>query len=90
MFFILRTIRAIFGIISVLNLLQILTGTIFLINNMSEIDDIGKYFALLLLKIIIFSASGFAFLWMRIFINKIHEKKHGKKHPAFDEKPWNI
>ena len=90
MFFILRTIRAIFGIISVLNLLQILTGTIFLINNMSEIDDIGKYFALLLLKIIIFSASGFAFLWMRKFINKIHEKKHGKKHPAFDEKLWNI
>ena len=92
MFFILRVIRTIFGVIFATQVLQILEAIVNLAIKFDVVSsvDIGKYFALVLLKVIALGVFYFLFNKMRSLINYLYEKKHGILHPTLGEKKWNL
>jgi hypothetical protein len=91
MFFILRFIRGIFGVVFATQVLQVLEAVLSLAFKYDVVSvDLGKYFALLLIKTVVLIVSCFLFFWLRLLINKLYEKKHGTPHPALGAKKWNL
>ena len=91
MFVILRVIRAIFGVIFALNLLHLVEAALNLVMKFDAVNvDIGKYFALMLIKVIALAVGYFGFIKLRSLINSLYEKKHGVPHPTLGEKKWNL
>ena len=91
MFFALRVVRGIFGAVFALQILQVLEALLLLVTNYEAVNaDIGKYFALLLIKTVVLAVAGFVFFWLRKLINNLHEKKYGEPHPSLATKKWNL
>lgn len=91
MFFILRVTRAIFGVIFATQVLQIFWAVVNLVTKFDVVSaDIGKYFALVLFKVLALGVFYLLFNKMRSLINYLYEKKHGMLHPTLGEKKWNL
>lgn len=91
MFFILRFIRGVFGFIFATQLLQVAEAVLNFAFRYELVSvDLGKYFALLLIKTVVLIVSCFLFFWLRLLINKLYEKKHGTPHPTLGDKKWNL
>jgi hypothetical protein len=90
MFFILRFVRGISGAVFGLQILQVTFALLTLLMNFESIADVGGFFALLLIKVVVMVTSGIIFFWLRKVINNLYEKKFGLPHPALAEKKWNL
>jgi len=90
MFGLLRVIRGICGFVFALQVLQIITAVAWLAKPEAASIDMGKFFALLLIKGIILAVTGFLFFWLRGQINRLYARKHGMPHPALAEKKWAL
>jgi len=85
-FNLLRIIRGICGFVFALQIIHIIGAIALLAKPEAAELDIGGFFAILLIKVIALSVSGFMFFWLRGIINRLHTKKHGTPHPALAEK----
>ncbi len=91
MFIFLRIVRAIFGVVFASEVIYIFEAIVTLImNSGNSTVDSGKFFAVLLSKLVVLVGSGFAFFYLRKLINALHEKKHGEPHPSLATKKWNL
>ena len=90
MFALLRFIRGICGFVFVLQAIHLIEAVAWLSKPEAVGNDIGKLFALLLLKAIFLAVAGFLFFWLRGLINRMHTTKHGAPHPALAEKKWAL
>lgn len=90
LFNLLRIIRALCGLVFALQIIQIIEAAIWVFTPEAVGVDMGKFFALLLLKIISLGVAGFLFFWLRGFINRLHTKKHDIPHPTLAVKKWAL
>ncbi len=73
--FFLRIVRAIFGVVFASEFIYIIEAIVTLIMNSGDSTvDSGKFFAVLLSKLVVLVGSGFAFFYLRKLINDLHEK----------------
>ena len=86
----LRFIRGFFGFWFALQALHVIEALAFLATSGSSNVDIGKFFAILLIKLTAFGISGFLFFWLRGFINRLNIKKGGVPHPALAQRKWAL
>ena len=85
-----RFIRGICGFVFALQAFHVIGAFTWLATPEANDVDLGKFFALLLFKLIFLAVSGFMFFWLRGVINKLHTKKHGTPHPALAKKKWAL
>lgn len=90
MFGLLRFIRGICGFVFALQVIQVIEAVAWLSKPEAGGIDMGKFFALVLIKVIVLGVSGFLFFWLRGVINSLHTKKHGTPHPALAGKKWAL
>jgi hypothetical protein len=90
MFGLLRLVRVVCGFVFVLQVIHLFEAVAWLTKPEADGADIGKFFALVLIKVIALGISGFLFFWFRGVINRLHVKKHGTPHPALAEKKWAL
>jgi hypothetical protein len=86
MFGLLRFIRGVCGFVFAIQVIHVIEAAAWLTKPEAVGVDMGKFFALLLVKVIFLAVAGFLFFWLRGFINRLHTKKHGTPHPALAEK----
>jgi len=97
-FGLLRFFRAVCGLVFALQCLQVMAAAAWIskvmepdawISKPEAVDvDMGGFFALLLVKVVILAVSGLMFFWLRRLINRLHIRRHGVPHPALAEKEW--
>lgn len=90
MFGLLRFIRGVCGFVFAMQVIHIIEAVAWLSKPEAVGVDMGKFFALLLVKAIFLAVAGFLFFWLRGLINRLHTKKHGTPHPALAEKKWAL
>jgi hypothetical protein len=91
MFIFLRIIRAIFGVVFASELLNLaLAISTYFTDFDSATLELGNFFGFVVIKLALIIASCIIFFYLRKLINKLHEDKHGKAHPALAEKKWNL
>lgn len=90
MIFLLRVVRAIFGFIFALQVVQLVEALIWMFKPEVAGVDIGKGMALLLIKIVILAIASAVFFLLRSLINKVHTTKHGSPHPVLGNKRWAL
>ena len=77
MFFTLRLVRGVFGVVFAFQIIHVTQALLLLATNFEAVSvDIGKYFALLLIKTVVLAFTGFMFFWLRKVINNQYEKKY--------------
>lgn len=90
LFHLLRIIRGFCGLVFALQLIYIIEAVLWLFAPEAVGVDMGKFFALLLLKAIYLAVAGFLFFWLRGLVNRLYTKKHGIPHPALAVKQWAL
>lgn len=90
MFGLLRLIRGICGFVFALQVIHVIEAAAWLSKPEAVSVDMGKFFALLLVKVIFLAVAGFLFFWLRGLINRLHTKEHGAPHPALANKKWAL
>lgn len=90
MFGLLRLIRAMCGFVFAIQVIHVIEAVAWLSKPEAIGVDMGKFFALLLFKVIFLVAAGLLFFWLRGLINLLHTKKNGRPHPALADKKWAI
>lgn len=90
MFGLLRFIRGICGFMFALQVIHVLEAFAWLAKPEVIGVDMGKFFVLLLFKVVFLTIAGFLFFWLRGLINRLHMKKNGTPHPALAEKKWAL
>ncbi len=90
MFGLLRFIRGVCGFVFAIQIIHVIEAVTWLSKPEAVGVDMGKFFALLLVKAIFLAMAGFLFFGLRGFINRLHTKKHGTPHPALAEKKWAL
>ena len=90
MFGLLRFIRGACGFVFALQIIHVIEAIAWLSKSEAVGVDMGKFFALLLVKAIFLAVTGFLFFWLRGLINNLHTKKYGMPHPALAEKKWGL
>jgi hypothetical protein len=91
MFVLLRIVRAFFGVVFASEILYIIEAVAYLFMSLGTPAFVmGKFLALLVIKLLTLIGSGFAFMYLRKLINTLHEKKHGEPHPSLATKKWNL
>ncbi|KZY36774.1 hypothetical protein A3754_01230 [Alcanivorax sp. HI0083] len=90
MYFVLRVIRGFCGFVFALQALHVVQSIVWLLSNGTSGVDIGKFMALLLIKVIVLAISGALFFGLRWLINRLHSKMKGCPHPSLAEKRWAL
>ncbi len=90
MFGLLRFIRGVCGLVFALQVIHVIEAFAWLSKLEAVGQDMGKFFALLLLKVIFLAVGGVLFFWLRGHINRSHQKMHGTPHPALAETKWAL
>lgn len=88
MYIVLRVIRAIFGVLFASQVLQVFEAIGLIVEPGGA--DVGKIYAILLIKAVLMLVSLAAFLGLRKLINWIHNKRNGEPHPALATKKWAL
>lgn len=86
----LRVVRGFCGFVFVLQAVQIIQALGWLSAPETASVDAGKFFALVLFKVIVLAIAAALFFWLRGVINNLHVKKTGAPHPALAEKKWAL
>lgn len=90
MFAFLRIIRGICGFFFAMQILQLVEAATWLAKPEAAGVDMGKFLALVIVKVVVLVIAGGLFFWLRGLINKLHTKKSGVPHPALAEKRWAL
>lgn len=88
MYIVLRVIRAIFGVLFASQVLQVFEAISLIVEPGSA--DVGKIYAIILVKTVVMLLSLAAFFGLRNLINWVHIKRKGAPHPALATKKWSL
>lgn len=90
MFGLLRLVRGVCGFIFALQFFQVIQALAWVSSPEAAGVDMGKFFALLLIKVFVLIVSGLLFFGLRKAINWLHIKMKGAPHPALAKKTWAL
>jgi len=87
MYFLLRTIRALIGVVAAFEVFNLINKFITLVLLESANAEIFGFF---LARVVIIIIAIIMFIGLRKFINYLHIKKHGNPHPALEKKSLSL